>query len=467
MQSIVKKTIIVMLSVLLSVSAWAVVKKTVAVIPIDKEIGSTSWRYLQKGFQQAEQVNADVVILHINTYGGTVEHADSMRTMILQSKKPVVAFIDNNAASAGALISIACDSIYMRQGANIGAATVVSQSGEAMPDKYQSYMRSMMRSTAQSHGKVVRIGKDGKPVKQWLRNPLVAEAMVDPRTTVPEIGDDSTRVVTFTADEAVKHHFCEGIEESVDDVVKHRLHYSSYEIVTYKPNFIDELVGFFGSGAVQAILIMIIVGGIYFELQTPGIGFPSLAAIVAAILYFSPLYIDGLAQSWEIIAFVLGVILMLLEIFVIPGFGITGILGIIFIFASLFFAMIGNVSPIDFGYTSGNDIMWAIIVVMAGFLLGVALILYVSHKIGSKGVMEKSALQLEQRVEDGYIGVPTDLSVFVGRDAVASTVLRPSGKIKMASGEVVDAVSTGEFIDDGEMVRVVKYENAQLYVEKE
>lgn len=466
MQSVVKKTIIILLSVFFSVVAWAVEKKTVAVIPIDKEIGSTSWRYLQKGFQQAEQVNADVVILHINTYGGTVEHADSMRTMILRSKKPVVAFIDNNAASAGALISIACDSIYMRQGANIGAATVVSQSGEAMPDKYQSYMRSMMRSTAQSHGKVVRIGKDGKPAKHWLRNPLVAEAMVDPRTAVPEIGDDSTRVVTFTADEAMKYHFCEGIEESVDDVVKHRLHYTSYEVVTYKPNFIDELVGFFGSGAVQAILIMIIVGGIYFELQTPGIGFPSLAAIVAAILYFSPLYIDGLAQSWEIIAFVLGVILMLVEIFVIPGFGITGILGIIFIFASLFFAMIGNVSPIDFGYTSDNDIMWAIIIVMAGFLLGVALILYVSHKIGSKGVMEKSALQLEQRVEDGYIGVPTDLSVFVGRDAVASTVLRPSGKIKMASGEVVDAVSTGEFIDAGEAVRVVKYENAQLYVEK-
>ena len=191
-----------------AILSMAATKKTVAVIPIDTEIGSASWRYLQKGFQQAAENNADVVILHINTYGGTVEHADSMRSMILRSKRPVVAFIDNNAASAGALISIACDSIYMRQGGNIGAATVVNETGEAMPDKYQSYMRSIMRSTAQKHGKVKRMRADSTVVTVWHRDPLVAEAMVDPRTVVPYIGDDSTRVVTFTAEEAVKYHFC-------------------------------------------------------------------------------------------------------------------------------------------------------------------------------------------------------------------------------------------------------------------
>lgn len=441
-------------------------KKMVEVIPIHTEIGSTSWRYLQRGFAQAEENHADVVILHINTYGGTVEHADSMRTLIMRSKMPVVAFVDNNAASAGALISIACDSIYMRQGANIGAATVVDESGAAMPDKYQSYMRSMMRSTAQSHGKITYIGADGEKTTRWFRNPIVAEAMVDPRTSVPEIGDDSTRVVTFTADEALKYHFCEGMETSVDGVIKNRLHITSYDVVTYQPSFIDNLVGFFGSGAVQAILIMIIIGGIYFELQTPGMGFPSMAAVVAAVLYFVPLYVDGLAQNWEIVAFAVGVLLLLLEIFVIPGFGIAGVSGVILVMASLFLSLIGNASPVDFGYSTNNDIMMALIVVMAGILLSVGLILYITHKIGDKGVMSKSALQLEQRVEDGYIGVPTDLSVYVGCDAVAHTVLRPSGKVKMPGGEMVDAVSTGEFIDAGTRVKVVKYENTQLYVER-
>ena len=440
--------------------------KKVAVINIETEIGSTSWRYLSKGLAMANDANVDAVLLHLNTYGGTVEHADSMRTAILNFKRPVVAFIDNNAASAGALIAIACDSIYMRQGANIGAATVVGENGEAMPDKYQSYMRSMMRSTAQSHGKVTRMGADSVARSEWFRNPLIAEAMVDPRTMVPEIGDDSTRVVTFTAAEAMKHHFCEGIEESVTGVIEHRLGYDNCEVITYEPDFVDVLVGFFGSGAVQALLIMIIIGGIYFELQSPGIGFPSLAAVVAAVLYFSPLYIDGLAQSWEIIAFVLGVILLLLEIFVIPGFGIAGILGIVFVFVSLFFALIGNISPIDFGYTSSNDIVMAMLVVIAGFLLGVAVILYISHKIGSKGLLRDSALNLEQRIDEGYIGVPTDLSRYVGSKAVAHTVLRPSGKVKMADGKVIDAVSTGDFIDQGTAVCVVRYENTQLYVEK-
>lgn len=455
-----------MLLVLAALTAVANEKKMVTVIPIDTEIGSTSWRYLQKGFELADDNDADVVLLHMNTYGGTVEHADSMRSMILRSQRPVVVFIDNNAASAGALISIACDSIYMRKGANIGAATVVDQSGGAMPDKYQSYMRSIMRSTAQKHGKVKRLANDSTIVEEWFRDPLVAEAMVDPRTAVPYIDDDSTRVVTFTADEAVKYHFCEGIEETVDGVIKNRLGYQDYDMVTFEPSFIDVLVGFFGSGAVQAILIMIIVGGIYFELQSPGIGFPSLAAVVAAVLYFSPLYIDGLAQSWEILMFAVGILLLLLEIFVIPGFGISGILGIIFTFVSLFFAMIGNISPIDLGYTTSNDIMMAIIVIIIGFLLGVALILYVSHKIGSKGIMANTALNLEQKIEDGYIGVPVDLEKYIGATGVASTVLRPAGKVKMDGGEVVDAVSTGEFIDPDTPVKVVKYENTQLYVEK-
>lgn len=461
----VKNYILAIVMAMMSTVAWSAERKTVAVIPVDTEIGSTSWRYLQKGLAMANSKQADVVVLHINTYGGTVEHADSMRTAILACKRPVVAFIDNNAASAGALISISCDSIYMCQGANIGAATVVGASGEAMPDKYQSYMRSIMRSTAQSHGKVRRLGADGQWHEQWLRNPLIAEAMVDARTVVPEIGDDSTRVVTFTASEALRHGFCEGIEQSVEGVIEHRLGITNYDVVTFEPSFVDVLVGFFGSGAVQALLIMIIIGGIYFELQSPGIGFPSLAAVVAAVLYFSPLYIDGFAQNWEIIIFVLGVLLLLIEVFVVPGFGIAGISGIALILVSLFFALIQNVSPIDFGYSTNHDVVWALITVIAGFLLGVAAVIYLSHKIGSKGFLRRSALLLEQRVDDGYIGVPCDMAAYVGTLAVAHTVLRPSGKVLMPDGRVLDAVSTGAFIDAGTQVKVVRFENSQLYVE--
>ena len=128
-------------------------KDTVYVIEIRQNIDNSSMRRLSLGLEDAQAKGADYIILHLDTYGGAVDAADSMRKAILHAPVPVVAFVDLQAASAGALISIACDSIYMRPGASIGAATVVNQNGEVMPDKYQSFMRGMMRSTAEAHGR--------------------------------------------------------------------------------------------------------------------------------------------------------------------------------------------------------------------------------------------------------------------------------------------------------------------------
>src|SRR5690554_6262818 len=128
-------------------------KTLVYKLNIRQDITPGMWRQTQKAFTEADTLGADVMLIHMNTYGGTVLDADSIRTKILQSRIPVYVFIDNNAASAGALISIACDSIYMRSGGSIGAAMVVNQTGQAMPDKYQSYMRSTMRTTAEAKGR--------------------------------------------------------------------------------------------------------------------------------------------------------------------------------------------------------------------------------------------------------------------------------------------------------------------------
>lgn len=434
------------------------------VIPVDREIGTTSWRIMKKGMEQAMVGQSDVVVLHINTYGGAVDAADSMRTCILNCPVPVVAFIDNTAASAGALISIACDSIYMRPGSSIGAATVVDGNGNVLPDKYQSFMRSMMRATAESHGKKVVIRSDGDTVEVWRRNPLTAEAMVDARTVVPGVDEDSTRVLSFTAEEAIAHGYCEGKAGSVEEVVRMRLGMGDgCQIDEYRPTAMDSVMGFLSNPAFQAILIMFIIGGIYFELQQPGLGLPTVVALLAAALYFAPLYIEGLAAGWEILAFFAGLLLILLEIFVIPGFGITGILGIVLTFGSLVMALLGN-DALDFEMITTDSVMDAILIVLVGLLLGIAVVIYVSHKIGSKGIMKQSALDKEQRLEDGYIGVPTEPARYVGHCGEAYTVLRPGGKVRI-DDDMLDAVSTGGFIEAGTRVRVVKYENAQLYVE--
>ncbi|MGL5691634.1 MAG: SDH family Clp fold serine proteinase, partial [Bacteroidales bacterium] len=201
------------------------------VVDLKKEIGSTTWLYVKNGLQEAHKQKADAVIIHMNTYGGAVLFADSIRTAILNDSLPVYCFVDNNAASAGALIAIACDSIYMRNGANIGAATVVDQTGKQMPDKYQSYMRSTIRSTAESHG-ADTIFVNGKKEIRWKRNPLIAEAMVDSRIVVPGL-IDSTKVLTFTTEEAIKNGYCEGRAESVKQLIEDRLHEKDYEIKKY------------------------------------------------------------------------------------------------------------------------------------------------------------------------------------------------------------------------------------------
>ncbi len=439
------------------VSAQIVHKKAIIYqIDIKKEINQTTRLYLSNGLYEADKLHAKAILIHMNTYGGLLDAADSMRTSILYSRIPVYVFIDNNAASAGALISIACKGIYMREGANIGAATVVNETGAALPDKYQSYMRSLMRSTAEAHGKDTIIhGKD--TTYQWRRNPKIAEAMVDERIAIPNL-IDSGKVLTFTAKEAQEWGYCDGIAQTVDEVITKYMGYQDYKLETYKPSWFDDFKGFLMNPVLQSILIVIIIGGIYFEMQTPGIGFPSIAAVVAAILYFAPLYMDGLAAYWEIILFIVGILLVLTEMFVIPGFGVAGISGIICVVAGLTMALLGN-SYFDFHTVRDLDARNAVFTVLIGLILGFALTLWLSDKIGKRGLLKKVALDADLETA---VSSP-NLTSLVGKEGTAATVLRPSGKVWI-DGEFYDGVSESGFIEKGSKVKVIRFENAQVYV---
>lgn len=426
-------------------------------IDIKKEIDNTTRIYLRNGLSEASLLGADAVLIHMNTYGGLVDAADSMRTAILYSPIPVYVFIDNNAASAGALISIACEKIFMRKGGNIGAATVVNQTGGAMPDKYQSYMRSMMRSTAESHGKDT-IVQANDTLYKWKRDPLIAEAMVDDRVSIPNL-IDTGKVLTLTAQEAQKWGYCDGIAETPDEVITRYLGHKEYEIKSYTPSWFDNMKGFLMSPILQSFLIIIIIGGIYFELQSPGMGFPSAAAIVAAILYFAPLYIDGLAANWEILLFIIGVLLVAAEIFIIPGFGVAGIGGIILIVGGLTMALLNN-TDFNFEQVSGEQFGEATLTVLIGLVAGFGLMIWLSHRIGHRGILRKMALDAD--LEEAFSS--PNLSSLTGKEGIAATVLRLSGKV-IIDGTYYDAVSESGFIEKGSRIKVVRFENAQVYVE--
>lgn len=427
-------------------------------INIDTEIGSKSWLYLKNGLKESLEKKSDAVFIHLNTYGGQVDFADSMRTAILNHNQPIYVFIDNNAASAGALISIACDSIYMRKGANIGAATVVDgETGEKAMDKYQSYMRSMIRSTAESHGMKVSV-VDGDTVKQWVRDSRIAEAMVDESVVVPGVVD-STQILTFTANEAVKHGYCEGVYETIDEIIVKALKEDNYEITSYTPTMLDGLKGFLMNPALQGVLIMLIIGGIYFEMQTPGIGFALAVAIGAAVLYFAPLYMDGLAEVWEGLVVLIGVVLIAVEIFLLPGFGIAGILGILMLVAGLVMSLVPN-QIFSFESVTQEQLTTSLLTVLLSIVGSVALVVYLSNKIGTDGLFK--GLALNTSLDDNKEKESIEKSL-LGKIGVTVTVLGPSGKIEI-DGEEYNAVSESGYLEPGTEVEVKRYSTGQLYV---
>lgn len=450
-----KKTYFFLAAVLMtfyaSIQCVSAQKTQVYYYKIDDNISKPALRLTEKAVKEAEEGKYDYLFLELNTFGGELDAADKIRTLLLNTKVPSIVYINNNAASAGALISIACDSIYMMPGASIGAASVVNQEGEIMPDKYQSYMRSLMRTTAEHNG----------------RNPNIAQAMVDPDVKIPGISD-SGKVLTFTSEEAQRNGFCEGIASSREEVLE-QAGIPQPEIHEQELSTIDKIINFLVNPVVSGILIMCIVGGLYFELQAPGIGLPSVIAIAAALLFFAPHYLEGLAAHWEILIFLAGLILLMLEFFVVPGFGVTGVSGIVLIIASLVLTLVFNVGfKFNFNpeFNASAYVSKMTILVLVSSLAG----FFISLWLGKKLILAETrfgslALRTGLESDKGFTSQDMRNEQYVGKEGVAQTILRPSGKINI-DGDILDATAEHGYIEAGEKVKVCKFENAQLFVKK-
>ena len=432
-------TVITMLS--LAVCAFA--GDSLAVfyrIRLDMDIDKAAQRKVVTGLQKAMEADADVVLLDLDTYGGAVDAADSIRSAILRYEKPVVAYVNMQAASAGALISIACDSIYMKTGSSIGAATVVDQSGNVMPDKYQSFMRGMMRSTAQAKG----------------RNPEIAEAMVD-----------TAGVLSLTPEEAVKVGYCEGIYENEVEVAEAVSGDKEFVIKNMDDDmtWVDRLIQLLLNPLLQSIFMMMIIGGIFVEIRTPGIGLPLVTAIVGALLYFAPGYIGHLAEHWEILMFVVGLILIGLEIFVIPGFGVCGISGIVIVVLSLALAMVDNVEFHRWdGTFSLEPVLMPLGIVIISSAAAVFGSVWLVRKLYPTRTFDHIALRQEMKASEGFTGVVSGLETLVGETVEVFTDMRPSGKVKTSDGRILEAtLKFGGFASKGQPLKVLSAEQGRLY----
>ena len=422
-------------------------KPVVMVMEIRDEIDPRMRRYVKLALEHADKIKADHIIIDMDTYGGVLTDAKEIVDLIMAEKRPVWVFINTDAASAGALISIACDSIYMAPGASIGAATVVNGTdGAAAPDKYQSYMRSIMRSTAEENG----------------RDPRIAEGMVDEKVVIDSI-KQAGKVITFTTSEALANGYCEARVESIAAILK-RNGVTNYELITYRLGIIDRIIAFFLNPFISGLLILVIIGGIYFELQSPGIGFPLFAALTALVLYLVPYYLGGLAANWEIITLLAGIALIIAEVFFIPGFGVAGITGIALTIGSLILIMVDN-DYFNFDLVPAGEVFTAALAALGGLFGGILLLITAGGRITRLRSFNRIALMDTQEKEKGYTAnfVP---QITVGTMGTAHTILRPGGKV-LIDDQVFDAFTRGEYIEKGEPVIVIGTEASTLKVKKQ
>ena len=439
-----KHILTLLISMALGASLYASDSLTVFYrIRMDRDIDKAAQRMLVSGLEKADEAGADYVLLDLDTYGGAVDAADSIRSAILRYDKPVIAYVNMQAASAGALISIACDSIYMKTGSSIGAATVVNQNGDVMPDKYQSFMRGMMRSTAQAKG----------------RDPKIAESMVD-----------TSNVLSLTPEEAIEVGYCEGIFESELEVAEAVAAGNSFEIKNMEDDmtWLDKLLLILLDPLLQSIFMMMIIGGIFVEIRTPGIGLPLVTAIVGALLYFAPAYVGHLAEHWEILMFVIGLILIGIEIFVIPGFGVCGISGIVLVIISLALSMIDNV---EFYRWDGTIDITPVIKPLGIVIISSAAAIFGSvwlvRRLYPTRAFDHVALREEMKASDGYTGVVSGLEDMIGMEVTVFTDMRPSGKVISADGKILEATMRfGGYASKGEVLKVIAAEQGRLYCDK-
>jgi membrane-bound serine protease (ClpP class) len=408
---------------------------------IESEIDLGLVPYIKRVISEAEKNNASAVVFKVNTFGGRVDAATEIKDAILNSKVLTIAYVDKRAISAGSLITLSCKKIAMAPGSSIGATTVVDAQGQKQSEKAQSYMSSEMRATAEKNG----------------RRTDIAEGMVDERVVVQGLVD-SLHLITLTAKEAIHYGMADTISNDLDEALA-AFNLKDAEIIDLNVSWLESVVRFLNNPIISSLLIMIGLVGIFTEIKTPGWGLPGTAAIIALALFFGSGFLLDLASIFEILIFVVGVILLALEIFVIPGFGITGISGILLILTGIFLSLVS-----DFPIIDGEMIMLAIIQLALTLLVSMGLIFLLWRILPNTRALNTLVLSDAETHDLGFISNPGYTSL-LNMEGKALTDLRPSGTAIINDARV-DVVTFGNYIEKGSDIVVKQVEGMRVVVEK-
>jgi membrane-bound serine protease (ClpP class) len=444
-----------------AVSGRAQTNEQVYVISLQENITRNTVYLVRRAMQEVAAERPQAVILDMDTYGGYVAAMEQVMRLLERSPVKTCTYVNRKAYSAGALIAAATDVIYMAPGSVIGAATpVVAAPGgpSDVPSDYQekisSAMRALVRTTAQEKG----------------HNPDVFEAMIDRDIELEMDGtliSPKGKLLTLTNTDAAKQYgepprplLSAGTIETLEEAIA-QLGLSAAQLKRIEPHGFEVLARWIEP--IAPLLIMIGLLAIYLELSTPGIGVPAIVAGVCFVLFFMAHFIAGLAGWEEAALFAIGVTLLVIELFVLPGFGVAGLLGIGAILAALVMAMVER-WPDGPTLPSWPQLQVPLLKVTVGFVGALVGVLIVGRFVPKTSLFKKLELSASTSSGEGYTAARDEqYAGLVGASGVADTMLRPAGKGRFGE-RFLDVVTEGDLIERGTPIRVVRVEGSRVIV---
>ena len=415
----------------------------VRVIKIDGMIDPGLSPFLERTIREAEKEGAAAVVLDVNTFGGRVDAAVSMRDTLINAKVRTIAYVNPRAISAGALIAIACETLVMTKGGTIGAAApVLGGAGESRPadEKSVSYVRKEFRSTAESRNRPLQL----------------AEAMVDADVEIPGVIGKG-KLLTLTTTEAIEQKLADFAAPTLDEALRGAgLTNARIEYATQ--SWAESLVRFLTNPVVSSLLMTLGMLGLIVEIRTPGFALPGVIGILSLSLFFWGHWIARLAGWEELLLIFAGVLLIALEIFVLPGITLAGIAGGILLIAGLGMALLGAGASTSAIISALGRVAVSIFLAIG---LGIAFLRFLPKLPFGRALVLDTGMQAEQ----GYVSAPESDLHWQGRSGIAISPLRPAGLADI-DGTRVDVVSEGSFIEAGTAIRVVRVDGNRIVVRR-
>ena len=440
------------LLIYLSIVTSFVFSETIYIVPIDGTIDLGLPPYIKRAIAEAESNNVDAIIFDINTFGGRVDAATQIKDAILGSEIETIAFINRRAISAGALISLSCEKIYMTGGGLIGAATAVDMSGKKGSEKVISFMREEMASTAEKRG----------------RSKAIARGMVDEELNFSKLfisgdsvlvndieGRKAGKLISLTTDQAIKYNIADGTSEDLESLLD-LIGYSDVIIIEKVENWSEDIVRFLTNPVVASLLTTFGFLGILFELQSPGWGIPGFVGLTCLVLSLSASYIAQLATMSDMLFIFAGIVIILLEILVIPGFGIAGIGGFALMIYGLYLLLLPDI-PV--GEEVVSQAMDGFFIGLVGAIIGLFLLFRIMIK--TKFWEQLTSPNIQSK-EDGYENT-FGWESLESKEGIADTDLHPSGWARVEDKRIF-VVSEGDFLVKGTRIVVLSVDGNRVVV---